>query len=46
MKFHKEMYWSQIKAFSFFFCTISDAKSTEDWKHLLYTEWLRNNEQK
>ena len=38
MKFHNEMYWSQIKAFSFLFCTTSGAKSRKGRKHLLYTE--------
>ena len=46
MKFLKEMYWSRIKAFSFLLCTTSDAKSAKGRKHLLYTERLRNNEQK
>ena len=36
------MYWSHMKAFSFLFCTTSDAKSTKGRKHLLYTEWLQN----
>ena len=46
MKFHNEMHWSQIKAFSFLFFPTSNGKSTKGRKHLLYTEGLRNNEQK
>ena len=38
MKFQNKIYWNQIKAFSFLFCTTSDAKSTKGRKHLLYTE--------
>ena len=30
------MWWSQIQAFSFLFCTTNDAKSTKGRKHLLY----------
>ena len=37
MKFHSEMYWSQIKAFSILVCITNDAKSTKGRKHLLYT---------
>ena len=46
MKFHNEMYWGQIKPFSFLFWTTSDAKSTKSRKHLLYTNCLQNNKQK